>query len=49
MWETLSVPIFLFPYLFERKGMSEEIHEFYAGWEPHWMFIGEVLDVEDKR
>lgn len=34
---------------FDRAGMSEEIQDIYVGWEPHWMFIGEILEVDDKR
>lgn len=46
---------------FEKDGLAPEIKEYYAaspkiypsndksGWQPHYMFIGEVLDVDDKR
>lgn len=34
---------------FERERMSEDIREFNSGWEPHWMFIGEIEDVIDTR
>ena len=35
--------------MFRREGMAEEIQDFYSGWEPHWLFIGEVLDADDRR
>lgn len=35
---------------FEREGMADEINNgMYATWEPHWMFVGEIVNVEDKR
>ena len=35
---------------FEREGLAAEInHGIYEGWRPHWMFVGEILDVEDNR
>ena len=35
---------------FERTGMAQEIDEgVYEGWEPHCMFIGEILEVIDHR
>jgi flavin reductase (DIM6/NTAB) family NADH-FMN oxidoreductase RutF len=35
---------------FQREGLAEEInHGIYEGWDPHWMFVGEILEVEDKR
>lgn len=35
---------------FERKNMAEAIDKgFYGDWEPHWMFVGEIVEVEDKR
>jgi len=34
---------------FEREGMAEEIDRFYADWEPHWMFVGEIIETEDRR
>ena len=31
---------------FEREGLAEEIRGgIYADWEPHWMFVGEILEV----
>ena len=34
---------------FEREGMSEEINAgIYRDWQPHWMFVGEILEVENK-
>lgn len=35
---------------FRREGLAEEINNgIYAKWHPHWMFVGEILQVEDKR
>ena len=35
---------------FEREGLADEInHGIYAKWQPHWMFVGEIIAVEDKR
>lgn len=35
---------------FERKNMAEVIDKgFYGDWEPHWMFVGEIVEVEDNR
>ncbi len=35
---------------FERKNMAEVIDKgFYGDWEPRWMFIGEIVEVEDNR
>lgn len=35
---------------FEREGMAEEISNgIYKNWQPHWMFVGEILQAEDKR
>ncbi len=35
---------------FEREGLAEEINQgIYKNWQPHWMFVGEILEVEDKR
>ncbi len=35
---------------FQREGLADEInHGIYEGWHPHWMFVGEILEVEDKR
>ena len=35
---------------FQREGLADEIrHGIYENWDPHWMFVGEILEVEDKR
>lgn len=35
---------------FERETLADEINNgIYANWEPHWMFVGEVIAVEDKQ
>ena len=35
---------------FERKGMAEDIDKgVYKDWEPHWMYVGEIVETEDKR
>lgn len=35
---------------FEREGLAPEISGgIYANWQPHWMFVGEITDCEDKR
>ena len=35
---------------FRREGLAEEISNgVYARWDPHWMFLGEIVEVEDKR
>ena len=35
---------------FEREGLADEINQgIYANWQPHWMFIGEIIDTEDRR
>lgn len=35
---------------FRRDGLAEEISRgIYANWDPHWMFVGEIVDVEDRR
>ena len=35
---------------FQRSGLANEInHGIYEDWNPHWMFVGEIIDVEDKR
>ena len=35
---------------FEREGLADVINNgIYADWDPHWMFLGEILEVEDKR
>ena len=35
---------------FEREGLADEINQgIYKDWQPHWMFVGEITAVEDKR
>lgn len=35
---------------FAREGLAEEIDQgIYKNWQPHWMFVGEITAVEDKR
>ena len=35
---------------FHREGLAETIHHgIYENWRPHWMFVGEILEVEDLR
>lgn len=34
---------------FVREGMADDINAIYTGWDPHWMFIGEILDTQDNR
>ena len=35
---------------FQREGLADEINNgIYANWHPHWMFVGEIIEVEDKR
>ena len=35
---------------FQREGLADKInHGIYEHWRPHWMFVGEILEVEDKR
>lgn len=35
---------------FHREGLADVINNgIYANWDPHWMFVGEVIEVEDKR
>ena len=35
---------------FQREGLADEInHGIYEDWHPHWMFVGEITEVEDKR
>ncbi len=46
---------------FSKEGLADDIKEYYAanpklypsdsadGWQPHYMFIGEILEVEDKQ
>ena len=45
----------------DKDGLAQDIRDYYAGapksfppdgdgeWQPHWMFIGEIVAVEDKR
>ena len=34
---------------FEREGLAPEIDKgFYADWQPHWMFIGEITETQRK-
>ena len=34
----------------EREGLADVINNgVYANWQPHWIFIGEVIEAEDKR
>ena len=35
---------------FETKGLADEIKNgVYADWDPHWMFVGEIVEVEEKE
>lgn len=35
---------------FRREGLADEInHGIYEDWNPHWMFVGEIIDAEDSR
>ena len=35
---------------FQREGLADEInHGLYANWDPHWMFVGEIIEAEDLR
>ena len=35
---------------FDREGMADEInHGIYENWQPHWMFVGEIIETEDRR
>ena len=34
---------------FERERLAPEINEYYTGWEPHWMFVGEIVEAEDRQ
>ena len=34
---------------FEREGLAEEVNRCYTDWEPHWMFVGEVIEAKDQR
>ena len=34
---------------FEREGLADEINNgIYRSWQPHWMFVGEIVDVLEK-
>ena len=50
----------LYQHQFSREDLALEIQEYYAsmpkvypdfkgGWQPHIVFVGEIMDVEDKR
>lgn len=51
----------LYQHRFEKEDLAEEIHNYYKGspaafppdesgeWQTHYMFVGEIIDVEDKR
>lgn len=35
---------------FQREGLADEINRgIYADWDPHWMFVGEIVEVQDER
>lgn len=35
---------------FRREGLADEINNgIYRNWHPHWMFVGEIIEVEDRR
>lgn len=35
---------------FQREGLAPEINQgIYKNWNPHWMFVGEILETEDQR
>lgn len=35
---------------FEREGLTDEINDgIYADWDPHWMFVGEILEMKEKQ
>ena len=35
---------------FQREGLADEINNgIYRNWRPHWMFVGEIVEAEDKR
>ena len=35
---------------FQREGLADEINNgFYGDWQPHWMFVGEIVETDDKR
>ena len=34
---------------FQREGLADEInHGIYEDWNPHWMFLGEIIEVEES-
>lgn len=50
----------LYQHQFAKENIAPEIQQYYAsapkafpdfngGWQPHIMFIGEIIDVDDKR
>ena len=50
----------LYQHQFSREDMAPEIQEYYAsmpeiypdfkgGWQPHIVFVGEIIDVKDER
>lgn len=51
----------LYQHRFEKEDLAEEIHNYYKAnpaafppdesgeWQTHYMFVGEIIDVEDKR
>lgn len=51
----------LYQHRFEKEGLAEEIQNYYktspavypsnanGNWQTHYMFIGEIIDVDDKR
>ncbi len=35
---------------FEREGLADKINNgIYKDWDPHWMFVGEIIETEDLR
>lgn len=35
---------------FQREGLADEInHGIYQNWDPHWMFVGEIIEAIDRR
>ena len=35
---------------FEREGLAGEINNgVYANWQPHWMYMGEIVEAEDLQ
>lgn len=51
----------IYQHQFVKENLATEIQEYYKGnprsfpaeepddWQPHWMFIGEIIEVDDKR